>query len=405
MFPFVIARRYFFSRGRHHATGVIATISMLGVALAAMAMVVTLSVFNGFVDMVAGLFTTFDPVLKVVPAVGKTVEASDSTLQAIRRLPGVEGVTEVLEDQALVATADHQWVVVIKGVEDDFVGQPSFGSILYGDGEPVLRADVLDYGIMGLRLASQMGLGTHYDGALRVYAPRGGERLDMTNPARSFRSGELYSPGVVFAVGQSTYDARYIVTSLDFARRLFDRPAQVSALELRVAQGVSVGSLQRRVRQVSAGCFEVLDRYEQQADTFRIMQIEKFVAWLFLSFILLVAAFNIIGSLGMLMVDKRDDMQTLRALGASDTQLRRIFLLEGWMISLSGALLGIVVGLLLCWVQHTFGVVPLGTTEGAFVSDAYPVVVHLWDILLTLVTVLVTTFVVIWWPTRRMALR
>ncbi|MBR0432765.1 MAG: ABC transporter permease [Bacteroidaceae bacterium] len=402
MFSFFIARRYLFSRKSHHTINIISGISICGVALATMALVVTLSVFNGFRDYVASFFTAFDPQLKVSLAKGKTIAADDPSLVALRAHEAVEVYTEVLEDQALIVGNDRQWVVTIKGVDDNFNQLADLESILYGDGEFVLHADVLEYGIMGIRLAQQLGLGARYDGALPIYAPRKGERVNLSNPMQSFTSDELYSPGVVFAVNQSRYDAHYILTSITFARRLFGQQGQISAVELRLKPDVNINAVQKDIHHLLGDRFIVQNRYEQQEDTFRIMQVEKFIAYLFLTFILLVASFNIIGSLSMLMIDKRADVQTLQALGADDRQTSQVFLLEGWLISGFGAALGIILGLLLCWLQMRFGLVKLGQSEGSFIVDAYPVSVHAMDILVIFLTVLAVGLLAVWLPVRRM---
>lgn len=402
MFSFFIARRYLFSRKSHHTINIISGISICGVALATMALVVTLSVFNGFRDYVASFFTAFDPQLKVSLAKGKTIAADDPSLVALRAHEAVDVYTEVLEDQALIVGNDRQWVVTIKGVDDNFNQLADLESILYGDGEFVLHADVLEYGIMGIRLAQQLGLGARYDGALPIYAPRKGERVNLSNPMQSFTSDELYSPGVVFAVNQSRYDAHYILTSITFARRLFGQQGQISAIELRLKPDANINAVQKDIQHLLGDRFIVQNRYEQQEDTFRIMQVEKFIAYLFLTFILLVASFNIIGSLSMLMIDKRADVQTLQALGADDRQTSQIFLLEGWLISGFGAALGIILGLLLCWLQMRFGLVKLGQSEGSFIVDAYPVSVHAMDILVIFLTVLAVGLLAVWLPVRRM---
>ena len=402
MFSFYVARRYLFSRKSHNTINIISGISACGVAVATMAMVVTLSVFNGFREYVSSFFTAFDPELKVVLKQGKTVSSDDPALTALRTADEVEVYTEVLEEQALIVGNDRQWVVNIKGVDDNFREQADLDNILYGEGEFVLHADVLEYGIMGIRLAQQLGLGARYDGALPIYAPRRGEQVNMANPMQSVTSDELYSPGVVFSVNQSRYDSQYIITSIAFARRLFDAQGLVSAVELRLKPGVSQNKAKKRIQALVGERFDVQNRYEQQHDTFRIMQVEKFIAYLFLSFILLVASFNIIGSLSMLMIDKKDNVQTLRALGADDRQISQIFLLEGWLISGIGAAMGIAQGLLLCYLQMTFGFVKLGHSEGSYIVDAYPVSVHATDLLIIFATVLAVGLVAVWFPVRRM---
>ncbi len=402
MFPLFVARRYLFARKRHLTTGIISVISVCGVALATAALIVTLSVFNGFRDMVASFFTALDPELKVTPAEGKTIAADDPLLAKLKAQDFIQVYTETLQDQALIVGNERQWVVNIKGVSDSFAQQADLDAILYGDGEFCLHADVLEYGVMGIRLASALGLGSNYEGGLPIYAPRRGERVNMGNPMQSFNSDELYSPGVVFNTNQAQYDATYILTSLSFARRLFDQQGRLSAVELKLKPGTSLRSAKTTIRQLLGQRFLVQDRYEQQADTFRIMQIEKFIAYLFLSFILLVASFNIISSLSMLMIEKQENVATLRALGANDSQIRQIFLFEGWLISGIGALLGIVGGLALCWAQIRFGFVKLGASEGSFVVDAYPVSIQPSDVLLTFITVLLVGLIAVWLPVRRM---
>ncbi|MBP3822125.1 MAG: ABC transporter permease [Bacteroidaceae bacterium] len=402
MFPLFVARRYLFARKRHLTTGIISVISVCGVALATAALVVTLSVFNGFRDMVASFFTALDPELKVTPTEGKTIAADDPLLAELKALDFIQVYTETLQDQALIVGNERQWVVNIKGVSDSFARQADLDAILYGDGEFCLHADVLEYGVMGIRLASALGLGTNYEGGLPIYAPRRGERVNMGNPMQSFNSDELYSPGVVFNTNQAQYDATYILTSLTFARRLFDQQGRLSAVELKLKPGTNLSNAKATIRQLLGQRYLVQDRYEQQADTFRIMQIEKFIAYLFLSFILLVASFNIISSLSMLMIEKQENVATLRALGANDSQIRQIFLFEGWLISGIGALLGIVGGLALCWAQIRFGFIKLGASEGSFVVDAYPVSIQATDVLLTFLTVLLVGLLAVWLPVRRM---
>lgn len=403
MFPLYIARRYLFSRKSHHTINIISAISVVGVVLATTALVITLSVFNGFSDLVASFFTAFDPQLKVSLIEGKTVSSKDSALSRLRSNPDIATYTEVLEDQALIVGTNRQYVVTIKGVDDSFAEQADLSSLLYGDGEFILHADVLEYGVMGIRLASSLGLGTHYEGGLPIYAPRRGERVNMANPMQSFNKDELYSPGIVLAVNQTKYDANYILTSIQFARNLFDQPGQVSGIELGLREGVSIRRAQANIQAQLGPRFKVENRYEQQVDVFRIMQVEKFIAYLFLTFILLVASFNIIGSLSMLMIDKKADVETLRALGASNPQIGNIFLIEGWLISGLGAILGIIIGLLLCWGQQTFGWVKMGQSAGSFLIEAYPVSIHIADIFVIFATVLAVSIVAVWWPVRRMS--
>ena len=395
-----IARRYLFAKKSHHAINIISGISVLGVAVATMAMVVTLSVFNGFQDLVADLFTAFDPELRVMPTDGQTVSMNDKALLRLKANDVVEVYTPVLEGQALVVQDGRQQVVTIKGVADNSTEQGHIEDILYGDGTFCLHADVLEYGILGIQLAQQLGLQAFFENPLQVYAPKPGERVNIGNPLSSFNHDELQSPGVVFMVQQAKYDANYILTSLHFAQKLFEREGRVSAIELKLKENVPAEKVKQQLKSELGERFKVEDRFEQQSDVFRVMRVEKLISYVFLSFILLVACFNIIGSLSMLMIDKRQDIQTLRSLGANDGQICTIFRFEGFLISLAGALLGLVLGGVLCWVQQEYSIVTMGDTEGNFIIEAYPVSVYLTDILLVLVTVLAVGWLAIWYPVR-----
>ena len=399
-FPFYIARRYLISKKSTNVINIISGISMLGVAVATTAMVVTLSVFNGFSDLVASLFTNFDPQLQVTPVEGKTAPADDPILTRIKELPQVEVHTECVEDQALALYNDRQAMITLKGVESNFDSLTRINRILQGDGRFELKAADMFYGIPGIRLAEQLGLGYRYDAPLYIYAPRREGQLDMNAPEEGFVVDSLYSPGVVFSVMQAKYDKGYVLTGIDFARRVFDQQGMLSSLELRLKPGSDFEAVKRQIKKIADGKYYVHDRYEQQDDTFSIMKIEKLIAYIFLVFILIVACFNIIGSLSMLIIDKRDDVTTLRAMGANDRQVSLIFLLEGWLIAAVGAVIGIAVGLLLCWIQQQFGVIALGQSAGSFIVDAYPVSVHPWDVVVVFLTVMAVSFLAAWYPVR-----
>jgi lipoprotein-releasing system permease protein len=404
-FPFFIARRYLFSKKSTHAINIISGISVIGVAVATMALVVTLSVFNGFHDLVATFFTSFDPQLKVSPVEGKSVAADDPILTQIRQLPQVEVATECVEDQALAVYNGRQAMVMVKGVDDNFNQLTHINKILIGDGDFCLHAADMDYGILGIRLAEQLSTGFSFDYPLQIYAPRREGQFDLTDPSDAFEMEHLYSPGVLFNVKQAKYDKNYIITSIAFARRIFDQQGMLSSLELRLKPGSNFEAVKSEIKKYCGDRFVVKDRFEQQDDTFKIMKIEKLIAYIFLTFILMVACFNIIGSLSMLIIDKKEDVVTLRNLGASDKQIVRVFLFEGRMISAIGAVLGIVIGLLLCWAQQRFGLVGLGSSSGSFVINAYPVSVHPEDIILIFITVLVVGFLSVWYPVRYFAKR
>lgn len=401
--PFYIASRYLLSKKSHHAINIISGVSVCGVAIATAALVCILSVFNGFQDMVAGLFTAMDPQLKVVPAAGKFMKADAQQLQALRTDPDVAICTETLEDQALLMMNNRQVMATVKGVEDSFELLTDIDRILIGDGVFELHADVIDYGILGANLLMQMGLTTDFADAIQVYAPRKGERIDLTDPRESLNQEELYSPGVGFMVKQNKYDSHYLITNISFARRLFEREGEVSAVELKLKRGADVEDVKKRLQTMLGEQYEVRDRYEQQEDTFKIMQIEKLISYIFLTFILMIACFNIIGSLSMLIIDKKQDAITLRNLGASERQIRGIFMTEGRMICLLGAVTGITLGLLLCWTQQEFALIRFGSSEGSYIIDAYPVSVRATDIAVVFLTVIAVGFLSVWYPVKHLS--
>lgn len=404
-FPFYIARRYLFSKKSTHVINIISGISVVGVAVATMALVVTLSVFNGFHDLVASLLTSFDPQIEIVPTKGKTAPADDPILTKIRNLPQVDVATESVEDQAMAIYKGRQAMIKVKGVEDNFSELSHINDILYGDGEFSLHAANLQFGVVGIRLADNLGMTADWDGQLKIYAPKREGQLDLMNPTEGFVEDSVISPGVVFSVKQARYDRDYVLTSIAFARNLFGQQGMLSQLEIRLKPGSDLDAVKAEMQKIAGSKYRALDRMEQQADTFKIMKIEKFIAYIFLTFILAVACFNIIGSLSMLIIDKKNDVVTLRNMGASDKQIVRIFLFEGRMISAIGAILGILVGLLLCWLQQVYGLVSLGRSSGSFIVDAYPVSVHPEDIIIIFITVLAVGFASVWYPVRYFAKR
>ena len=402
-FSFYVARRYMFSKKSVGAINVISFISVAGVAVGTMALVIVLSVFNGFHDLVASLFTNFDPQIEVVPVKGKTINADAPELDRIRHLDFVDVATDVVEDQAIAVYGDRQRMVTVMGVDENFDQLTNISDILYGDGDFTLRVANLYFGVPGIRLAQDLGLGARWADYLKIYVPvRRGQLTDLDTPTDGFVVDSLLSPGVVYAVNQNKYDRDRIITSIYFARQLFDQDGMLSSLQLRLKPGTDLSTAKREIKAAAGEKFRVLDRFEQQADTFRIMQIEKVLAYVFLTFILIVACFNIISSLSMLIIDKKNDINTLHNLGANDRQIQSIFLYEGRIISAVGALIGIGLGLALCGLQQAFGFVKMGESSGTFIVNAYPVSVHYWDVLVVFITVILIGWAASWIPARRL---
>lgn len=368
--------------------------------IATAALVCILSVFNGFEGMVASLFTAFDPPLKVVPAEGKYFSADNALIEKVRKLPDVVVPVDVIEDKALATSKNAQLMVTVKGVDDRFMEIEDFQDILVGDGVLDLHAVDVQYGVFGVNVLTSLGLNIDFEEPIQIYAPKKGEKINIQNPMNDFRQDELFTPHVAFMVMQSKYDSNYVITSLDFARRLFDKDGKQTGLELYLKPDADVDKVKKNVTAVLGTQFNVLDRYEQQSDTFKIMEIEKLISYVFLTFILLIASFNVIGSLSMLIIDKREDIRTLHNLGATNRDISRIFLLEGWLISLIGALLGIALGVGLCLLQQQYGLLKFGASAGSYIVDAYPVQVKFTDVLLVFVTVSVIGLLSVLYPVR-----
>lgn len=404
-FPIFVAKRYLFSKKSHNAINIISGISVCGVAFATMALVCTLSVFNGFRDLIAKFFTAFDPELKITIVEGKVFNPDDPVFAKVKKLPSIAVFSESLEDNAVVQYKGRQNVVTIKGVQDNFEQLTQIDSILYGRGMFMLHADELNYGILGIQLVSTLGCGLRYVDPIEVYAPKRGVDINLANPMSSFNMDYLYSPGVAFSVNQKKYDAAYVLTSLDFARHLFEYNNEVSSIELKLKENSDIKDVQKQIQHIVGPRYAVQNRYEQQQEVFHIMEIERLISYLFLTFILMIACFNVIGSLSMLILDKKNDAVTLHNMGASNKLIYRVFLLEGWMILFIGAIIGIATGLLLCFLQQWYGIVPLGSSAGTFVVDSYPISVHTEDLILVFITVVFVGYLAVWYPVRYLTKR
>lgn len=395
-FPFYIARRYLFSKKSHNAINVISLISVCGVVIATTALVCALSVYNGFNDLVSSLFSHFDPQLKVTAKYGKVFDPNCSEIAQVKALPEIEAYCAVLQDNALIKYKDRQEIGVIKGVDDNFSHLVDLDSVLI-DGEFILSDEVTNYATLGIGLASHLGIKAGFVSPIEIYVPKRDQQVNMANPATSFNLEYTFISSV-FRIDQQVYDDYYMIIPLQTARTLLNYENEISALELKVKDGASLSTVEKQIKQLLGDKFEVKNRFEQQEASFKMMQIEKWVTFLILCFILTIALFNIVGSLSMLMIEKKDDVETLRNMGANDRQIQQIFLFEGWMISGFGALLGILVGVVLCWMQQAFGLIRLGDAAGSFIIDAYPVHILLLDILTVFLTVLAIGFLAAWYP-------
>lgn len=390
-FPFFIARRYLFAKKSHNVINVISAISVAGIMLASFALICTLSVFNGFHNLVESLFKDFDPEIKVIPAGRKFFNMDDERICKVTSLDYIEVSNFTLEEQALISYKSKQQIVMIKGVQDTYHNLVNIENLLKGNGIFMLQDEICNYGIMGVGLMNQLNCGINPTSPLQLFVPKKEGQVSTTNPGSSFNRANIYSPGVIFMVEQEKYDDNYVIISLELAQQLTDRENEASALEIKAKEGVSLRRAIRDIKAILGPDFEVQDRIRQQQDIFKVFKLEKFISYLFLTFILLIACFNIIGSLIMLIVEKQQDAGLLESMGASRKTIERIFITNGVLISLIGAVSGLILGVIAVLLQQKYGFISLGS-QGSFIVDAYPVGIQIKDIILVLVTVLVVSF-------------
>lgn len=400
---FYIAKRYLFSKKSHNAINIISMISVCGIAIATMAMVCTLSIFNGFTKLVSDSFSIMDPDLQIIPAKGKVFDASSAIFQKIKNLPEVAVASETVEDNALVKYGERQDPVLIKGVSDQFKEMVDTKRLVTS-GEFSLREGDVDFCVAGIGVAINLGLRTDNITPIEIYSPKRDVKIQLANPANAFTTAYTYPAGV-FALNQAKYDDQIILVSLDLARELFRYNNEVTSLDIKLKENVSSNNAESKIQKQLGDNFIVKNRFEQQADSFRMVNIEKWVTFLILSFILIIAVFNVVSSLSMLILDKSADIDILRNMGAENNLITRIFKIEGWLISMSGAIAGIVIGLVLCLIQQHFGILKLGQTPGAFIVDSYPVEVIFTDILFVFITVSIIGGLIVLYPVNNLKKR
>ena len=398
-FALKIAWRYLFAKKNFNAIHVITTISSIAVGVVTAAMICILSVMNGFGVMVEQLFSQFDPDIRIEAVSGKSFHDEGEKFDTLRQLPAVAWVSQTIEETALLQFEDRQMPVRLCGVDSIFPTLTHIQDIIT-DGEYAVHDGAFDRAVLGRGLAWQIGIGAHFISPLHLYAPKRTGRVNMLRPDQAFNDELCYIAGT-FAVQQAKYDNEVMLVDIHLARRLLEfHPNEASALLVQITPNTSTRQAKREIQSILGNDFAVLDRYEQQADFYRILRVEKLMTTLLLVFILLIASFNIIGSLSMLIIDKQKDINTLSNLGASPSMLQRIFLFEGWLISLSGAVIGLIIGIGICLIQQHFGILQLG--NGAeYIVSAYPVVVQASDLIIVSCTVLALGFLAAWIPARR----
>ena len=394
-----IAKRYLFSKKSHQVINIISGVAIAGIALATAAMVCTLSVFNGFQGIVAKQFSAFDADIKITATSGKVITTDAPEIGKVAEMTDIAALSFCIEEKTMVGYGGQQAMVTIKGVDDNFASLTQIHKALYGPGEFILNDGMNDYAVLGGGLVQKLNCGVLFTTPLEVYVPNRQGNINLTIPARNFRKSELHSSGLVFILNQPEYDGEYIITSDSFARSIFRREAnEATSMELKLKEGTNVAKAKKEIEKILGGEYLVQDRYEQQESIYKVMQVEKLISYIFLTFILMVACFNIIGSLAMLIIEKRENMKTLSGLGAENKTIANIFVFEGAIISAMGAAIGIVAGVALSLAQQHFGLISLG--DGAMIVESYPVKIVASDVVMTFFTVIAVGFVTVWLPVK-----
>lgn len=396
---FYIARRYLLGKKSQNAINIISGISVLGVATGTMALVIVLSVFNGFDAVVKSLFSSFDPDIKITAVEGKTFVPGPDLSRAILALPGVSALSEVMEENVLLLYGDKQHIATIKGVDDSFEQVTGLDSMIY-DGEMKLKDQNRPYAVVGQGVAYSLRIGLNFVDPLFVYTIDRKSQLNMAQPEESIRRDFIYPSGV-FSIEQD-FDSRYVIVPIEFVRELLSYDKEVSSLEVKLDQRFPPDRVQQEIMAILGPAFHVKNRQQQNELFYRVMKSEKWAIFLILTFILIIASFNIIGSLSMLIIDKKQDIVTLRNMGATHKLIGRIFLVEGWLISLIGSVTGMLLGTGISWIQQRFGLIKL-SGSGTFVIDAYPVRIEAADIALIWATVLIIGLIAARYPVKQIS--
>ncbi len=397
--PFYIAKRYLLGKKSQNAINIISGISVLGITTGTMALVIVLSVFNGFDSVVKSLYNTFDPDIQISARAGKTFSPDPATTKAIRSLPGVSAISEVMEENVLLLYDDRQHIATIKGVDEAFKDVSGLDSMIV-DGEMKLKDQNRPYVVVGRGVAYSLGIRLSFIDPLFIYTIDRTARINMAQPEESIRRDFIYPSGI-FEIEQD-FDSRYIICPIDFVRELLLYKDEVTYLEVKLDPLYPEEEVLEEILTLMGKDFHVKNREQQNEMFYRVMRSEKWAIFLILTFILIIASFNVIGSLSMLIIDKKKDILTLRNMGAGNRLIKQIFLMEGWLISVLGSISGLFLGTAISWIQQRFGVIKL-TGSGSFIIDAYPVRIEALDICLIWVTVLLIGLIASRYPVRQIS--
>lgn len=394
---FYIARRYLISKKSVNVINIISGVSVAGVTVGTFALVVILSVFNGLDFSIKSLFSTFDPDIKITNAVkGKSFELNSINIESIKQITGVSTVTPVVEEDAFLMYGTRQYFATIKGVPTNYNEISRLDTSSITSGRFLLEADQIPFALVGQGVAYYLSVGLSFTDPIHIYTLKKGTKGQPTLE-NTFSHNTIYASGI-FA-SQQEIDSKYVLVPIGFAQELFQMDGRVSAIEVGLTKGTSEDDVKAEISRVLGNNFAVKTQFEQHELFYRVMQSEKWAIFFILAFILIIASFNILGSLSMLIIDKKADIAILQSMGANQKLIRTIFLFEGWMISLAGAFLGIILGVIICWIQITYGILKI-PNEGSFIFSAYPVQIRIADLVVIFLLVTGIGFLAAWYPIR-----
>jgi len=390
-----IAKRYLFAKKSRNAINIISAVSVAGVAVGTMALIIILSVFNGLETMVSAIFNTFDPDIKITASEGKTFIADTARLKLLANVDGLSCYSLTIEDNALLKYGSRQYIATIKGIDDNYAMVSNIDSSMW-EGVFMLRNDKgRPYAIPGLGVATYLGIRVNFITPLEILFPKKSGGTNIT--AENSLNQKFIFPSGIFQV-EKEYDSKYVYIPIDLARELTENEKGVSTIEIRFKQNADPRDVQKEIIKIFGKGFKVQNRYEQQAIFYKVMRSERLAIFFILTLILVIASFNIIGSLTMLIIEKERDIEILKSLGADNNLIRKIFIFEGWMISIIGAFSGIILGFIVCWLQQTYGFVKLNSQS--LIMDSYPVVLKMKDFIIVPGTVLLIGYWAAWYPVR-----
>lgn len=390
-----IAKRYLFAKKSRNAINVISAVSVAGVSVGTMALIIVLSVFNGLEELVDSIFNTFDPDLKITASEGKVFNPDSTRLIHLSEINGISAFSLTIEENALLKYGDRQFIATIKGVDDNYSEVSGIDSVMTDGKFSLWSKGGRPEAVVGAGVANYLGLNINFITPLQIYVPRrtGSVNLD---PENAFIRRYIFPSGI-FQIEQE-FDSKYIFIPIDFARELLQYNTEISSIEIKASDPENTGSLQSNVRDLYGKDFTVQNRLEQQEIFYKVMRSERLAIFIILTLILLIASFNIIGSLTMLIIEKERDVEILRSLGADNSLIKKIFIFEGWLISIIGATTGLILGFIICWIQERYGIIRLNSES--LLMEAYPVVMKIKDFVIVPATVLLIGFWAAWYPVR-----